>query len=190
MASPTTVVFLRFFIFYNNYSHSFIKCSRIKTTPCRTSAFAAIFNRLPRSLLWNRVNSVVHPLNSMSLIQPHWSSKVNCVNAPLPTVKTPVPPLTTRWHTSPPWRCTHLQMKTGQPLGRGYLRFAPPPASHFYQLTISTSFSSPTTWVSNIFGKTAKSRKKCLRDTSQITFTHLQLIIIPYRQCQHWGVES
>jgi hypothetical protein len=23
------------------------------------------FNRLPRSLLWNRVNSVVHPLNSM-----------------------------------------------------------------------------------------------------------------------------
>jgi hypothetical protein len=29
------------------------------------------FNRLPRSLLWNRVNSIVHPLNSMSLIQPH-----------------------------------------------------------------------------------------------------------------------
>jgi hypothetical protein len=29
------------------------------------------FNRLPRSLLWNSVNSIVHPLNSMSLIQPH-----------------------------------------------------------------------------------------------------------------------
>jgi hypothetical protein len=29
------------------------------------------FNQLPRSLLWNRVNSIVHPLNSMSLIQPH-----------------------------------------------------------------------------------------------------------------------
>jgi hypothetical protein len=29
------------------------------------------FNRLPRSLLWNHVNSIVHPLNSMSLIQPH-----------------------------------------------------------------------------------------------------------------------
>jgi hypothetical protein len=29
------------------------------------------FNQLPCSLLWNRVNSIVHPLNSMSLIQPH-----------------------------------------------------------------------------------------------------------------------
>jgi hypothetical protein len=29
------------------------------------------FNRLPRSLLWNRVNSIIHPLNSMTLIQPH-----------------------------------------------------------------------------------------------------------------------
>jgi hypothetical protein len=29
------------------------------------------FNQLPRSLLWNRVNSIVQPLNSMSLIQPH-----------------------------------------------------------------------------------------------------------------------
>jgi hypothetical protein len=29
------------------------------------------FNRLPRSLLWNRVDSIVHPLNSVSLIQPH-----------------------------------------------------------------------------------------------------------------------
>jgi hypothetical protein len=29
------------------------------------------FNRLPRSLLWNCVNSIVHPLNSMSLIQHH-----------------------------------------------------------------------------------------------------------------------
>jgi hypothetical protein len=28
------------------------------------------FNRLPRSLLRNRVNTIVHPLNSMSLIQP------------------------------------------------------------------------------------------------------------------------
>jgi hypothetical protein len=28
------------------------------------------FNPLPRSLLWNSVNSIVHPLNSMSLIQP------------------------------------------------------------------------------------------------------------------------
>jgi hypothetical protein len=28
------------------------------------------FNRLPRSLLWNRVNSIVQPLNSMLLIQP------------------------------------------------------------------------------------------------------------------------
>jgi hypothetical protein len=32
--------------------------------------------------LWNHVNSIVHPLNSMSLIQPHWSSKVNRVNTP------------------------------------------------------------------------------------------------------------
>jgi hypothetical protein len=29
------------------------------------------FNRLPSSLLWNRANSIVHPLNSMSLIQLH-----------------------------------------------------------------------------------------------------------------------
>jgi hypothetical protein len=35
--------------------------------------------------LWNSVNSIVHPLNSMSLIQPHWSIKVTRVNAPLDT---------------------------------------------------------------------------------------------------------
>jgi hypothetical protein len=29
------------------------------------------FNRLPRSLLWKRVNSIVHPLNSMSWLEPH-----------------------------------------------------------------------------------------------------------------------
>jgi hypothetical protein len=29
------------------------------------------FNRLSRSIWWNRVNSVVHPFNSMSLIQSH-----------------------------------------------------------------------------------------------------------------------
>jgi hypothetical protein len=40
------------------------------------------FNRLPRSLSWNRVNSIVHPSNSMSLIQSHWSSKVTRANAP------------------------------------------------------------------------------------------------------------
>ena len=28
------------------------------------------WNRLPRSLFWNRVNSIVQPLNSISLIQP------------------------------------------------------------------------------------------------------------------------
>ena len=28
------------------------------------------WNRLPRSLLWNRVNIIVQPLNSVSLIQP------------------------------------------------------------------------------------------------------------------------
>jgi hypothetical protein len=33
--------------------------------------FPSFFNRLPHSLLWNRVNSIVHPVNSMSLIQPH-----------------------------------------------------------------------------------------------------------------------
>jgi hypothetical protein len=30
-----------------------------------------VCNRLPRSILWNRVNSVVHPFNSMSFIQSH-----------------------------------------------------------------------------------------------------------------------
>jgi hypothetical protein len=32
--------------------------------------FPPVWNRLPRSLLWNRVNSIVQPLNSVSLIQP------------------------------------------------------------------------------------------------------------------------
>ena len=32
------------------------------------------WNRLPRSLLWNRVKSIVQPLNSISLIQPYWST--------------------------------------------------------------------------------------------------------------------
>jgi hypothetical protein len=29
------------------------------------------FNRLPRSIWWNRVNCVVYPFNSMSFIQQH-----------------------------------------------------------------------------------------------------------------------
>jgi hypothetical protein len=32
--------------------------------------------------LWKRVNSIVHPLNSMSWLEPHWSIKVTRVNAP------------------------------------------------------------------------------------------------------------
>jgi len=32
------------------------------------------WNRLPRSLLWNCVNSIVQPLNTISLIQPRWST--------------------------------------------------------------------------------------------------------------------
>jgi hypothetical protein len=40
-------------------------------------------NRLPRSLLWNRVKSIVQPLNSISLIQPRWSAWGTRVNAPL-----------------------------------------------------------------------------------------------------------
>jgi hypothetical protein len=41
------------------------------------------WSRLPRSLLWNRVNSIVQPLNSISLIQPRWSTRGTRVNAPL-----------------------------------------------------------------------------------------------------------
>ena len=40
------------------------------------------WNRLPRSLLWNRENSIVQPLNSISLIQPCWSTCGTRVNAP------------------------------------------------------------------------------------------------------------
>jgi hypothetical protein len=41
------------------------------------------WNRLPRSLLWNRVNSIVQPLNSISLIRPRWSTWGTRVNAAL-----------------------------------------------------------------------------------------------------------
>ena len=41
------------------------------------------WNRLPRSPLWNCVNSIVQPLNSISLIQPRWSTWGTRVNAPL-----------------------------------------------------------------------------------------------------------
>ena len=40
------------------------------------------WNRLPRSLLWNRLKSIVQPLNSISLIQPCWSTWGTRVNAP------------------------------------------------------------------------------------------------------------
>jgi len=40
------------------------------------------WNRLSRSLLWNRVNSIVQPLNSVSLIQPRWPTWGTRVNAP------------------------------------------------------------------------------------------------------------
>ena len=46
------------------------------------------WNRLPRSLLWNRVNSIVQPLNSISLIQPRWSTWGTRVNAPLTSLFT------------------------------------------------------------------------------------------------------
>ena len=39
------------------------------------------WNRLPRSLLWNCVNSIVQSLNSISLIQPRWSIWGTRVNA-------------------------------------------------------------------------------------------------------------
>jgi hypothetical protein len=45
------------------------------------------WNRLPRSLLWNCVNNIVQPLNSVSLIQPRWSTWGTRVNAPLPWQK-------------------------------------------------------------------------------------------------------
>jgi len=41
------------------------------------------WNRLPRSLLWKRVKSIVQPLNSISLIQRCWSTWGTRVNAPL-----------------------------------------------------------------------------------------------------------
>ena len=44
------------------------------------------WNRLPHSLLWNRVNSIVQLLNSVSLIQPCWSTWGTRVNAPLTAV--------------------------------------------------------------------------------------------------------
>jgi hypothetical protein len=37
----------------------------IHTLPSRTRSCGAFWNRLPRSLLWNRVNSIVQPLNSV-----------------------------------------------------------------------------------------------------------------------------
>ena len=55
--------------------HSFIKQSHITTTLSRTQVHLPPFwNRLPRPLLWNCVNSIVQPLNSISLIQPRWST--------------------------------------------------------------------------------------------------------------------
>ena len=45
------------------------------------------WNRLPRSLLWNRVNSIVQPLNSISFIQPCWLTWGTRVNAPLVNVR-------------------------------------------------------------------------------------------------------
>jgi hypothetical protein len=41
------------------------------------------WNRLSRSPLWNCVNSIVQRLNSISLIQPRWSTWRTHVNAPL-----------------------------------------------------------------------------------------------------------
>jgi len=46
------------------------------------------WNRLPRSPLWNCVNSIVQPLNSISLIEPRWSTWGTRVNAPLVSVLT------------------------------------------------------------------------------------------------------
>jgi len=43
------------------------------------------WNRLHCSLLWNRVNSIVQPFNSISLIPPRWSTWGTRVNAPLDT---------------------------------------------------------------------------------------------------------
>ena len=40
------------------------------------------WNRLPRSTLWNCVNSIVQPLNPISSIQPRWSTWGTRVNAP------------------------------------------------------------------------------------------------------------
>ena len=40
-------------------------------------------NRRPRLPLWNCVNSIVQPLNSISLIQPRWSTWGTRVNPPL-----------------------------------------------------------------------------------------------------------
>ena len=43
--------------------------------------FCQLWNRLPRSLLWNRVNSIVQPLNSISLIQLRWSTWGTHINS-------------------------------------------------------------------------------------------------------------
>jgi hypothetical protein len=40
------------------------------------------WNRLPLPLLWNCVNSIVQPLDSISLIQPCWSTWGTRVIAP------------------------------------------------------------------------------------------------------------
>ena len=64
--------------------HSFIKQSHITTTHSRTQVHLPPFwNRLPRSPLWNCVNSIVQPLSSISLIQPRWSTWGTRVNVPL-----------------------------------------------------------------------------------------------------------
>jgi len=48
------------------------------------------WNRQPRSPLWNCVNGIVQPLNSISLIQLRWSTWGTRVNAPLAITLNPL----------------------------------------------------------------------------------------------------
>ena len=67
----------------------FLKCVDILSLNSRISQhlpaqvhLPPFWNRLPRSPLLNCVNSIVQPLNSISLIQPRWSTWGTRVNSP------------------------------------------------------------------------------------------------------------
>jgi hypothetical protein len=65
--SPTTVVFY-FYFFSLLCIDILLSNSHILQHNAAQVHLPPFWNRLTRSLLWNRVNSIVQPLNSMSLI--------------------------------------------------------------------------------------------------------------------------